>query len=405
MKEKSKKTWTRQRHRIIWRLLHPLALPFCRLKYNVTVDRFREEGDRAYLILMNHQTPYDQFFVSHSFRGPIYFMATEDIFSLGWISQVLRWLVAPIPIRKQTTDFSAVMTCLRVAREGGTIALSPEGNRTYSGKTEYINPAIVRMAKKIKLPIALYRIEGGYGAEPRWSDHPRKGPMHAYVSRIIEPEEYAGLSDEALQQQIEEGLYVNEAKIDHLYRAKNRAQYLERAIYVCPKCGLSTFESHGHQIRCKKCGLGATYNENKTLTGLDGELPFAFVNDWYEYQKDYVNHLDLTAMENTPLYQEEARLSEVIVYKHKNMLRKQAVLTLYPDRLVIDRGAADEMVLEFSDMEAVTVLGRNKLNIYHNKQVYQFKGSKRFNALKYVHLFYRYKNLERGNADAEFLGL
>ena len=99
MKEKSKKTWTRLRHRIVWRLLRPLALPLCRLKYNVTIDRFREEGDRAYLILMNHQTPYDQFFISHSFRGPIYFMATEDIFSLGWISQVLRWLVAPIPIR------------------------------------------------------------------------------------------------------------------------------------------------------------------------------------------------------------------------------------------------------------------------------------------------------------------
>ena len=64
-----------------------------------------------------------------------------------------------------------------------------------------------------------------------------------------------------------------------------------------------------------------------------------------------------------------------------------------------------EMVLSFSDMEAVAVLGRNKLNIYHDKQVYQFKGSKRFNALKYVHLYHRYKNLERGNADAKFLGL
>lgn len=406
MKEKSKKkSWLRPRHRILWRLLQPLARPFCRLKYNVTIEKFREEGDRAYLILMNHQTPYDQFFLGGSFRGPIYFVATEDIFSLGWVSSLIRWLVAPIPIRKQTTDFSAVMTCIRVAREGGTIAMCPEGNRTYSGKTEYINPAIVKMARKIKLPIALYRIEGGYGAEPRWSDHPRKGPIRAYVSRVIEPEEYAPLSDEELYRQIVTGLTVNEARVDLPYRAKNRAQYLERALYVCPSCGLSTFESQGNTVRCKQCGLEAVYNEDKTFTATKGTIPFTFVNDWYEFQEDYVNQLDLLTMPSQPLYREEAQIRRVIVYKHKEPFRQNSRLALYPDRLVLDEGTDLEMVLSFSDMEAVAVLGRNKLNIYHDKQVYQFKGSKRFNALKYVHLYHRYKNLERGNADAKFLGL
>jgi hypothetical protein len=50
------------------------------------------------------------------------------------------------------------MNCLRVAREGGTIALAPEGNRTYSGKTEYMNPAIAALARKLALPIALYSV-------------------------------------------------------------------------------------------------------------------------------------------------------------------------------------------------------------------------------------------------------
>ena len=111
--------------------------------------------------------PFDQFFAGMSFKGPIYYMATEDIFSLGWVSDIIRFLVNPIPIKKQTGDLQATMTCLRVAREGGTIALAPEGNRTYSGRTEYMNPAIAGLAKKMNLPIALYRIEGGYGAQPR----------------------------------------------------------------------------------------------------------------------------------------------------------------------------------------------------------------------------------------------
>ena len=105
------------------------------------------------LVLYNHQTAFDQFFVGMSFRGPIYYMATEDIFSLGWLSKLLRWAVAPIPIRKQTTDITAVMNCIKVAREGGSLCIAPEGNRTYSGRTEYMSDSIASLAKKLKMPI------------------------------------------------------------------------------------------------------------------------------------------------------------------------------------------------------------------------------------------------------------
>ena len=59
----------------------------------------------------------------------------------------------------------------------------------------------------------------------------------------------------------------------------------------------------------------------------------------------------------------------------------------------------------FEELLAVTVLGRNKLNIYFDDRVLQFKGDKRFNAVKYVHLFHRYKNLKRGDDNVQFLGL
>jgi 1-acyl-sn-glycerol-3-phosphate acyltransferase len=109
------------------------------------------------------------------------------------------------------------MNCIRVAKEGGTICIAPEGNRTYSGKTEYINPAIVSLARKIRLPIALYRIEGGYGVQPRWSDVTRKGKMRSYVSEVIKPEEYSEMTDEELLERINKGLFVDEAKADGIY--------------------------------------------------------------------------------------------------------------------------------------------------------------------------------------------
>ena len=398
MKEKKQKTWLRFRHRVVRNLLYLVMAPYCYLKYGLKPEKFRQQGNRPYLILLNHQTPFDQFFAGMAFKGPVYYVATEDIFSLGWISDLIRWLIAPIPIRKQTTDINAVKTCIRVAREGGTICIAPEGNRTYSGRTEYMNPAIAGLAKKLKLPIALFRIEGGYGAQPRWSDGVRKGTVRGYVAEVIEPEEVAALSKEALLERIQKGLLVNDCAAGDNFRSQKAAEYLERAYYVCPKCGLATFRSEGNTFRCETCGAGGTYGPDLKIRG---DFPFETTLQWYDYQASYINSLDVTAMTEEPLYRDTANISKVIVYKRKEPLHKNAQIALYGDRVVIN----GEQVFPFAETHAVTVLGRNKLNIYFGGEVYQFKGGKRFCALKYVHFFNRFKNIQRGEPDNPFLGL
>ena len=402
---KKKEKWMKFRHRVAWVILYPILAVITLIKFPIRVEKLKDRRDRPYLILFNHQTPFDQFFVALAFKGPIYFISTEDILSNGIVSKVIKWLLAPIPIKKQAGDFSAVMTTLRVAREGATIAMAPEGNRTYSGKTEYINPAIAGLAKKMKLPIALYRIEGGYGMEPRWSNVTRRGKMKGYVYRVIEPEEYAKLSNDELYEQICQGLYVNEGVADGIFRSNKQAEYVERAVYVCPFCGLSRFESHGNEVECLTCHRIVRYGEDKTLSGVGYEFPFRFMTEWYNYQNDYVNALDLAQFENVPAFTDRARISEVILNKRKQILRKDACIALYGDRIAIDAGGADQLILPFGEVTAASCLGRNKLNVYHDGKVYQFKGSVRFNALKYVNFYYRHKNISRGDMDGKFLGL
>ena len=396
-----KKKWIKTRHKVITELARWVLSPYIRWKYGVQVEKFRQQEHRPYLVLLNHQTAFDQFFVGMSFRGPVYYMATEDIFSLGWVSALIRYAVAPIPIKKQTTDPQAVKHCIQVARAGGTIAIAPEGNRTYHGKTVYINPTIAPLAKKLKLPIALYRIEGGYGVQPRWSDGTRKGKMRAGVSRVLQPEEYEKLTNEELYSLICTGLEVNEAQCSGTYRHKALAQYLERVIYVCPDCGLSVFESEGDLIRCKKCGMEIRYLPTKELEGTAGPFPFRFVADWYEYQCRFVSGLDISRFNKEPAYRDEAKISEVVVYRRKNELYPNAQIGLYGDRVTI----GGELELLFEQIYAMAVLGRNKLNIYHKDRIYQVKGSKRFNALKYVNFYYRYTNIKKGITNGEFLGI
>lgn len=402
MSKKSKK-WTKLRHRVVRNLAYAVLYAYCKIKYGLSVTPFAEQEDRPYLILFNHQTAFDQFFVGMAFKGPVYYVASEDLFSNGLTSALIRWLVAPIPIKKQATDVAAVKNCIRVAREGGTIAMAPEGNRTYSGKTEYINPAVVPLAKKLGLPIALYRIEGGYGVHPRWSDVVRKGKTRGYVARVVSPEQYKNLSDDELFAIINETLYVNEANADEVYLSKKSAEYLERAVYVCPFCNLSEFYSEGNEISCKKCGRTIRYNSDKSLEGVGFEFPFKFANDWYEYQEKFVCEFDCDDTQ-TPLYTEKISLFGVELYKKKYPLAKNVTVRLFTDRMEIDAETLP-LVFPFKEVSTLSVLGKNKLNLYFDGKVYQIKGDKRFNALKYVNFCYRFKSIEKGEKNVKFLGL
>ena len=401
--KKQPQQWCLPRHKVwrkvcwfpIWLLTH--------LRYTVKIEKAPDEGQA--LVLFNHQTALDQFLVSLAFRQPVYYVASEDLFSVGPLARIMERAVAPIPIKKQATDIRAVKTCLRVAKEGGTIAIAPEGNRTYGGRPCYMNPAIGSLAKKLGLPLLLFRIEGGYGVHPRWSDGVRRGPMRAYIAERIEPEELKKLSPAQVYERIRTGLDVDDTKIQGRYRGRNKAEYLERMLYVCPRCGLARFESRGDSVRCLGCGMEVFYQEDKTLRCQDPAFPYRFAADWYEGQEDFVNALDTREWKDKPLFRDRAALSRVLLYRRKELLRREAELALYGDRIVLDEGTERELVLPFQELSTVTVLGRNKLNLYHGETIYQLKGDKRFNALKYVQICARSKNIDRGDFDGKFLGL
>ena len=82
-------------------------------------------------------------------------------------------------------------------------------------------------------------------------------------------------------------------------------------------------------------------------------------------------------------------------------MKQNVTLCLCGDHILIDGNRFD-----FEDIHSITVLGKNKLNIYTDDLVYQVKGDKSFNALKYVNIYFHYLNLKKGDEENEqFLGL
>ena len=91
--------------------------------------------------------------------------------------------------------------------------------------------------------------------------------------------------------------------------------------------------------------------------------------------------------------------------KRKELIFKTASVLLYPDKIEVKKDGELKETFSFDEIKAVTVLGKNKLNIYRDKDIFQLKPSKSFNAVKYVNIFHRYKNIKAGKENDEFLGL
>ncbi len=404
-KKSKKKKWIRFRHKVVEHVALRLLRPYCKMKYGLKIEKFEGKKNGPYLILANHQTGFDQFFVGMPFKIPIYYVTSEDVFSNGFSSKLIKYLVNPIPIKKQTADVSAVMNCMRVAREGASIVIFPEGNRTYGGRTGYMNPAIAGLIKALKMPVAFVRIEGGFGVHPRWSDKVRRGKMRVFVSSVLTRDQYSVMTDAEIMSYVERELFVDESTSGGEYKSGVLAEYLERAIYVCDDCGLSEFESHADIIRCKKCGKEIRYFPTKELVGVDKPFKFGTVSDWYDYQNDFINLFDPREYTNEPLYSEKVDFLEVILYKSKNLIESGATLELYGDKITLEGESLEKTTFGFDTVSAITILGKNKLDIYAGGKVYQIKGDKRFCALKYLNLYHRYKNLTTEVKDELFLGL
>lgn len=399
-----KKKWIKFRHQFVIAIVRIFMRPIAYFYFGFRYKRFKNKK-QSYLILHNHQTVWDQFLIGLIWSNKVYYIMSDDLTTIKFLSPILRFLVNPIPYKKSSTDFTILRTCKQIAQEKGSIVMAVEGNRTYSGKTEYINPTVVKMIRFLKMPVAIVKIEGGYGIFPRWANKKRKGHFSGEVYKTYTYDEYKNLSDETLYQIICDDLYVNESSPSGPYYSSHSAEYLERVIYNCPRCGFTKFYSHKQILECTTCHMQLRYNEYKQFEGINVHSPFKNVNEWYEYQKDKLFAMNLLDYDtNYVFFEDQAKYMNVVARKRKKVIAKQATLRLYANRLEISYQDQTKTIY-FDDISSSGVFGKNKLDFYVDRDILQFKGDNSFNAMKYVNLFYKYK-IEKGDIkDGKFLGL
>lgn len=398
-----KKKWTKLRHRIFMFFLRIGIKIYGLFKFGFKYEKLKVKT--PHLIFCNHQTVWDQFLVGLMCDNKTYFVMSDDLTTIKYASKLMEFFLHPIPYKKSSTDFTILRTCRQVASEGGSIAIFAEGNRTYSGQTEYIKPATIKMMKFLKLPVAILRIEGGYGVYPRWADKSRKGRINGKIYKIYQYDEYKDIPEDELYKMICNDLYVDDTRLDATYKSKRSAEYLERVIYNCPKCGFTHFVSHKDILTCTTCNMSLRYNEHLQFEGINTDAPFKSVKEWYIYQQEELLKLNLLDYDKDKvIFEEKVKFLEIIPRKKKQLIDSEATLYMYADRIKIAY-LDKEDTYTFDEISSAGVFGRNKMNFFIGTHTYQFLYDEHFNAMKFVNLYYKYVMEKGDNNNDQFFGL
>ena len=378
--KKKQKHWVKKRHAAVFAFLRFAMAPFLWLRYHYRAEKAPIRKGPC-IVLSNHQATMDPFFISKAFPFQLYFYASDDLFNLK-VSPLIRYLAAPIPKSKSVADLKAVMISLRVLREGGAIGITPEGNRTLSGRLWEIGDSVAKLVKTAKVPLVLFNLCGGYGTDPRWGVKIRRGTKFVgRVRRILTPEEYAGMSDEELFGIIKNELDVDDTLSGKRYKSRRRAEYIERALYMCPVCGsIGTIHSHGTGFCCTSCKTEAEYTEDLKISPPVGG--YSRIYEWYEWERQEIVRRILGGekiSDGDILFRESVKLQKKIKLPGNTV-------TLDKDSLMISGGGA-ETRYPLAEIDAITAVGKKKFNFYYKGKILQVKGGKRFCAIKYVHAF------------------
>ena len=245
------------RHRFIWRFFRPLVrlILFFRFNYRCRTSSIRG----PYIVVCNHVTDWDPLLVGAAFRRQMYFLASEHIMRLGFVSRLLDWLVHPIVRQKGGSAAGAVKEMLRALKAGCSVAFFPEGNRSWDGVTRDFPASTGKLVKAGGVSLVTFRLRGGYLSSPRWSgDTARRGELRGELVKVYTPEELKGMSalqiNAAIARDIHVDAYEDQRSRPVLYRGKRLAENLETLLFICPKCfARGTLRSEDDRFVCGRC--------------------------------------------------------------------------------------------------------------------------------------------------------
>ncbi len=147
------------------------------------------------LLVCNHQSFLDPVIAALALPRECHFMARDTLFGKTKLFDRVASSLNAFPIRRGQADIAGVKETLRRLKYGELVTAFPEGTRTPDGRVRALEPGVVVLARKAKVPIVPGMILGAFEAWPRQRKLPMLRPLLMAYGEPITPEALASMDD------------------------------------------------------------------------------------------------------------------------------------------------------------------------------------------------------------------
>lgn len=267
-----------------------------KLGINVKIDNSARNIKGAFIAVSNHASRLDYLYASQAYPGRrLTFVVGYNEFFRGHLKFILQ-LMRAIPKKNFTPDMNAMRCMRRVIKNGGALALYPEGMSSISGANQPVAVGTGAFIKAMNVPVYCSVISGGYLTSTKYNLDTRPGRVDVEVKKLFSPEDIQGMTPEQIEDNINAAIWHDDYEWNKTARVKFRANgriasQLHTLLWKCPRC-MAEFKMLGEAdtIKCKACGNGARVNEYYDLIPFDGECVIPETpRAWFDWEREQVN--------------------------------------------------------------------------------------------------------------------
>lgn len=232
------------------------------------------------IVIGNHASLFDWWFAWRVLRRPNltpvvarYFFS--DSFNAYWLKQA-----GCIPKSVFTADNASAIAMMRCLKHNGILLLFPEAHTGALSKNEPLPDDTALFIKRIGVSVYGVHVEGATLCFPKWGKKHRGGRIEVTTRQLYTREQLKAIDKETLAREIDEYISYDDTKFlernkNLRFKAKNPAEHIENAAWLCPACGKQGgLSSHGNQVSCG-CGWHATLDSGYRLSD-----HFATAQEW-----------------------------------------------------------------------------------------------------------------------------
>ncbi len=280
-------------------------------------------------------------------------------------------------------DMQATKQILQAVKLGGSIVIFPEGIQATSGSTHPINPATIKLLKKLKLPVALVSLKGSYFTRTRYSTDVKKGKITVKLSKLFDSKDFDCQTEEQLNRTLLSKFKYNEfeefdgEKVEFIGKLPNISG-LDNIIYTCPHCkGENCFSIEGEVMSCLSCGFKVRMDNYYDIFAVNKSLPFCNVDEWYKWQRMVVRE---QVKDDNFIISSMVKINTIntkkITENHSLLYMGEGLLTLTNKGLIYKgtkNGEEVELFFEPKSVFSLTISLDYDLDLYYKNEYYNFK--------------------------------